>query len=366
MADNIVLNAGAGGSTLATDDITGVHYQIIKLAYGALETATLVEATVGLPVDVLDRAARDLGGVDILTAIPAGTNNIGDVDVLSVIPGTGATNLGKAIDTAVGATDTGVLILARRDDALGALTPLESDAVELRTDANGALWTHDDALDAALAGSELQVDIVAALPAGTNNIGDVDVLTIAAGDNNIGNVDIVSGTITTVTTLTGGGIAHDSADSGNPHKIGARAVSVLETATLVAAADRTDLVADLDGGLISGRAVPYGDLLSERVSNTDGAATALTTFGAPGVGIRNYITTITVHNAHATTNGYVDIRDGTAGTVQWTIPLPATGGAVVPFNPPLRQLTTNTALAFDVSAAITTIYLSFNGFQSKL
>lgn len=31
-----------------------------------------------------------------------------------------------------------------------------------------------------------------ALPAGTNNIGDVDILTIAAGDNNIGNVDIVT------------------------------------------------------------------------------------------------------------------------------------------------------------------------------
>ena len=36
------------------------------------------------------------------------------------------------------------------------------------------------------------VTIGTALPAGTNNIGDVDVLTIAAGDNNIGNVDIVT------------------------------------------------------------------------------------------------------------------------------------------------------------------------------
>ena len=36
----------------------------------------------------------------------------------------------------------------------------------------------------------MQVD--AAIPAGTNNIGDVDVASIAAGDNNIGNVDIVT------------------------------------------------------------------------------------------------------------------------------------------------------------------------------
>lgn len=141
--------------------------------------------------------------VDVVGALPAGTNaigklaansgvDIGDVDVTSIIPGTGATNLGKAVDTATGATDTGVLALATRDDALSALTPIEGDNVQLRTDANGALWTHDDALDAALSGSELQVDVVAALPAGTNNIGDVDVLSIAAGDNNIGNVDIAS------------------------------------------------------------------------------------------------------------------------------------------------------------------------------
>jgi hypothetical protein len=47
-------------------------------------------------------------------------------------------------------------------------------------------------LDNAISGSEMQVDVVAALPAGTNNIGDVDIASIAAGDNNIGNVDIVT------------------------------------------------------------------------------------------------------------------------------------------------------------------------------
>lgn len=44
----------------------------------------------------------------------------------------------------------------------------------------------------AIAGNEIQADIVGALPAGTNNIGDVDVASIAAGDNNIGNVDLAS------------------------------------------------------------------------------------------------------------------------------------------------------------------------------
>lgn len=100
--------------------------------------------------------------------------DIGDVDILSVIAGTGATNLGKAVDAVAGAADTGVALLAVRDDVLGGVTPAAGDYTGLLVDANGALWTHDDALDAALAGNELQVDIVGALPAGSALIGSFE------------------------------------------------------------------------------------------------------------------------------------------------------------------------------------------------
>jgi hypothetical protein len=50
VTDNVALNPGAGGATLATDEIGGVHYQILKLAFGALDTATLVSASAGMPV----------------------------------------------------------------------------------------------------------------------------------------------------------------------------------------------------------------------------------------------------------------------------------------------------------------------------
>jgi len=170
-------------------------------------------------------------------------------------------------------------------------------------------------------------------------------------------------TVGTVTTLTGGGVAHDAADSGNPHKVGGRAIATPSTGTNVVAADRTDFIADLDGAQIA-KPIPFGELLSERVTNTDGASTALTVFGAT-VGAKNYIDAITVYNANATA-GYVDIRDGTAGTIIWTLPLPVGGGAVQTFPTPLKQPTANTALAFDVSAALTTIYLSFHGYKSKV
>jgi hypothetical protein len=72
------------------------------------------------------------------------------------------------------------------------------------------------------------------IPAGSNNIGDVDVLSIAAGDNNIGNVDIV--TMPNVTLAAGtntnevvGDVAHDVAIAGNPVTIGARASAAAPT-----------------------------------------------------------------------------------------------------------------------------------------
>jgi hypothetical protein len=157
--------------------------------------------------------------------------------------------------------------------------------------------------------------------------------------------------------------AHDAADAGNPIKIGARAVTSLDDATLVAANDRTDLYADLDGVLITKPSCPLSDILVERVSNTDGNSTASTVFGATA-NVRNHITTIAVYN-DSTSNGFIDFRDGTGGTILFTLPLPAKGGAVCNFPVPLRQTTANTALAFDVSAALTTVYISFIGFKSK-
>ena len=57
----------------------------------------------------------------------------------AVIPGTGATDLGKAVDSVGGATDTGVAALAIRDDVLTTLTPVDGDYVRLRTNSLGAL-----------------------------------------------------------------------------------------------------------------------------------------------------------------------------------------------------------------------------------
>lgn len=53
MADNVTSNPGVGGATFATDDVGGIHYPISKLAFGVLDSVTLVSGSNGLPVAVV-------------------------------------------------------------------------------------------------------------------------------------------------------------------------------------------------------------------------------------------------------------------------------------------------------------------------
>lgn len=200
-----------------------------------------------------------------------------------------------------------------------------------------------------------------------------DGLLVNLGTNN--DVTITSGTVTTVTTvstvttlstLTGGAVAHDSADSGNPIKVGAKASATLSDDTMVANADRTDLTSDLDGAIITRPQFPLGDLITERVSNTDGSSTAFTNFAATA-SARNYVYGYSIFRTDSgTTPIYVDFRDGTAGSILWSVVIPPNGGANLSSPVPLFRTTANTALAYDVSAATTTVYISINGCKSKV
>jgi hypothetical protein len=113
-------------------------------------------------------------------ALPAGGNNIGDVDVLTM-PGTAAEGVALPSSFVVVAgddgTDTHPLQVAVDGDLK---VTLDSETITIGAELPAGTNNIGD------------VDIASELPAGTQNIGDVDVATIAAGDNNIGNVDIVS------------------------------------------------------------------------------------------------------------------------------------------------------------------------------
>lgn len=158
MADNVTLNAGTGGATLSTDEVTRAtvvqHVQYVKLMNGTDAAIDVIpgDATNGLDVDVTR-----------LPALAAGTNNIGDVDVLTVpapLSTTGGGTEATALRVTVASDSTGVLSV---DDNGGSLT------VDGTVTANAGTGTFT-----------VSGTVTANLAAGTNNIGDVDVLTVPA------------------------------------------------------------------------------------------------------------------------------------------------------------------------------------------
>lgn len=418
------------------------------------------DATAGLKVDL--GADNDVTVTGTVTAnLAAGTNNIGDVDVLSVVPGTGATNLGKAVDSASGATDTGVAPLFVRDDSLSALTPIEGDYVPGRVDANGAIHvrvsaggvagiaedsasaggeegvmmlavrrdvassgvsadgdfaalsvTSDGSLrvsgssgttqyaeDVASAGGEslclagavrqdtiasntsldgdytylkttaagrlyTSATVDAALPAGTNNIGDVDVLSIAAGDNNIGNVDVV--TMPNVTLAAGtntnevvGDAADDAATAGNPVLVGGVAVETdgTDPTTVSAEGDAAYLRTDRARRLLVSEHHPRSFFTS---ADYAAAQTNTSVQAAPGAGLSLYITDIVISNG--ATAGNITLLDGSAGTVKFEIYPAINGGVSISLRQPIR-LTANTALCI-TSTTVTTHSVNIGGYTA--
>ncbi len=174
-------------------------------------------------------------------------------------------------------------------------------------------------------------------------------------------VTIIDSADNAASFLDDGGIAHDDADStSKPLKIGAKAIATLSGATLVAAADRTNIYADLDGTLLNRKNAAIGDYVSGVNSNTDGASTELIAAGAAGV--KHAITDITIINTSASMV-YVELKDNT--TVKWRFPVPATGGVTHSFQTPLVG-TAATAWNTDASAAASTIYCSASGFKTKV
>ena len=326
---------------------------------------------------------------------------VSSTGALHVTGGGGGTEY--TVNAAAPADPTGTASLMERDDALSALTEIEGDWSNMRCNANGALWTTVDGtvtVDGSAVTQPVSGTVTANLGATDNAVLDQIEVNTSYGDNTgngtaagslrvtlasdstgVVSVDDNGGSLTidgTVTANAGTGtmtvdlganndvqgqVAHDAAVSGNPLIAGARATNSVEGITQVANGDATRLQADLNGVLLSRPHTTPEEHISERISNTNGTSTDLTNFAAAGAGIHNYVTDVTITNTSAT-DAYVDLRDGAAGSVIWTFPAPANSGATHSFSLPLKGAA-NTALAYDVSAAITTMYISINGFSAQ-
>lgn len=432
MANNKALpftGSGDTSATVATDEIAGVDYQVVKLADGTEDATTRIAAGGGVEAGALrvtvasdstgvlsvdDNGASltvdnahltSLGGaisgtevqVDVVGALPAGTNaigklaansgvDIGDVDVTSMVPGTGASNLGKAEDAAHTTGDVGVMGLAVRTDTPANRSGTDGDYEPLQMSA-GRLWT--------------SATIDTALPAGTNaigklaansgvDIGDVDVASVVPGTGatNLGKAEdaahtsgdvgvmalsvrqdtaaALSGTdadyqplITdasgrlhvTASGGVGGTVAHDSADSGNPVKVGGKARTTNPTA--VADADRVDATFD-DIGRQVVVLNQVRDLVVHQHTQIASSSSETTIVTAGAAGVFHDLTHLIVTNQTATAVN-VTIKDATAGTTRMIIALAANGGAVIPFSVPVPQASAANNWTATLSSASVTV-----------
>ena len=237
--DNVTLD----GSQLSVD-IDKENDSIVIFSNTAADgsgtnTVPLVDAAGHTQVDIVSSALPSGGA----TAANQSTI-IGHVDGVETLLGTIDSDT-DAIKTSLGNIDNAVdgnylnvnMNLAGSDAQAGEGTiSATTQRVTIATDDDGVAHL---ATIAGAVSTQMQVDVVAisaqsdgtyigdikfgeSLPAGTNNIGDVDILSIAAGDNNIGNVDIVSLPASTNTIEVVGDVAENQNASGNPVLVGGR------------------------------------------------------------------------------------------------------------------------------------------------
>lgn len=144
MADGITVS----GNVVATDDVGGMQYQVVKIVWGANDT-----------INYTDDASGKRLPITGTVALSAGSNNIGDVDVLT-LPG----SLTGIAHDAVASTQVGVPAFAVRKDSAATLVsnggygPLTTDGSgQLRVATLAALRT-TDTFSAALASDKIMVD----------------------------------------------------------------------------------------------------------------------------------------------------------------------------------------------------------------
>jgi hypothetical protein len=170
-------------------------------------------------------------------------------------------------------------------------------------------------------------------------------------------------TVTTVGTLTGGGVAHDGADSGNPLKIGGKAVSTQSGQTAVASGDRSDLVVDLDGTVIE-RPHTHGDMVSGYASTTGTGDTSVV--AAQGASTYFYCTGWSVANTGSSAT-LITFKDGSGGATLGATIAPAGGGSNFSAGgKPLFRSSANTAMHFACGTASTTVHVTLFGYKSKV
>lgn len=248
-------------AALATTDAD--YIPLIVDASGRLHVLDQNSAAIKTAVELIDNAVAGTElQVDVVAALPAGTNAIGKL----------------AANTGVDIGDVDVTSLPVGNAAMAASTPvtIASDDTILT-----AIKTAVELIDNSISGSETQVDVVAALPTGTNNIGDVDVAAVTKVHH-----PFAKGSLTTTgaqycTAVTG--INEDAYDPIDPQTITQPTGYTLEEVEFGLTARLDVSGTPTDNALWKWQASDAGsswtDLIAEQTLTTPAAATEVSCSG---------------------------------------------------------------------------------------
>lgn len=136
MSDNLTLNTNTtSGKIIATTEIGGNNFQIVKTAFGGVGVATQVDASNPLPVTVISEPAN--------SALAAGNNKIGSVGIDQTTVGTTDSvtvkGLGNTTDATIVADTTNGSIhsrLIRLTQRVSSLIDLFPTSLGIKTAAN--------------------------------------------------------------------------------------------------------------------------------------------------------------------------------------------------------------------------------------
>ncbi len=287
----------------------------------------------------------------------------GFVDGIEALIGTTNTNTGNAATSLAIMDDWDkVAAAAIGTDGVGVMGSDGTNARFLKTDTSG----------------ELQIDVLTlpALPSGTNNIGDVDVLSVTAaastnkcdiglinavtplmgnGSTGTGSLRVTIASDTTSNTnpyYVGGGAASGATIAGNPLQTGGRAQNA--NPTLVTNGQNAYMALDLAGRVIMTPVAPR-ELIAVQATTITASVTE-TTIVTATASVYHDLCQLVITNSSASAL-IVTLKDGTAGTTRGIFSLAANGGIVIPFPTPLVQSATNANWTITCGTSVSSIYV---------
>lgn len=352
-ADSVGIGGGTQYTEGATDEtITGTAI----LWEDTSNTLRAVSAAKPLPVEVTDASIAVTGTFWQETQPISGSVTVSGTVSVSSVPSTVVTASNLDIRDLSNTTDSVLVYGNTAKDGSGTdYIPLldtdghlQIDVLSAPTTAvTGTFWQETQPISGSVTVSgSVTADL------GVNN--DVTVTSGAITETN-------SGSIKTAVELIDNyypDVAHDAADSGNPLKVGHKAVLFNASAPPNAAAaedDRVNSIADEYGRQYVEITHPnYWDVSADYA----GAQTNTTIKAAPGAGLSLYITDLTISNG--ATAGNITLLDGSGGTVKYELYAPINGGCIVSLRSPIK-LTANTLLAI-TSTTVTTHSVTVSGF----